>query len=92
MTGSGNPGLKVFAISLVKFSGELEIEIVVYGPNPPVGNIHRGIMAGKLKGAMPAQTPRGERKLVRSMFLLTPVRVSPIIRFVLEHRCSTTCS
>lgn len=23
------------------------------------GNIHRGIMAGKLKGAMPAQTPRG---------------------------------
>lgn len=23
------------------------------------GNIHSGIMAGKLKGAMPAQTPRG---------------------------------
>ena len=32
-----------------------------------MGNIQRGIMAGKLKGAMPAQTPRGVRKLVRSM-------------------------
>jgi hypothetical protein len=25
------------------------------------GNIHRGIMAGKLKGVMPAHTPRGWR-------------------------------
>ncbi len=29
-------------------------------------------------------------KLVRSMFLLTPVNVSPIIRLVFAHRCSTT--
>ncbi len=29
-------------------------------------------------------------KLVRSMFLLTPVSVSPIIRLVFAHRCSTT--
>jgi hypothetical protein len=48
-------------------------------------------MAGKLKGAIPAQTPSGDLKLVRSMFLLTPVKVSPNIRFVMEQRCSTTC-
>ena len=28
-----------------------------------IGNIQRGIIAGKLKGAMPAQTPRGVLRL-----------------------------
>ena len=69
----------------------------------PVGNIQRGIIAGKLKGAMPAQTPRGTLEdrdhkspyschlwLVRSMSLLIPVRVSPNIKVVFAHRDSTT--
>ena len=56
----------------------------------PVGNIQSGIMAGKLKGAMPAHTPRGTLKLVRSMSLLIPVRVSPNIKVVFAHRDSTT--
>lgn len=31
------------------------------------GNIHNGIIAGKLKGAIPAVTPRGNRILYVSM-------------------------
>ena len=34
----------------------------------PVGNIQRGIIAGKLNGAIPAQTPNGTLKL-RSIYL-----------------------
>ena len=56
-----------------------------------MGNIQSGIMAGKLKGAMPAQTPSGVRNAVRSMSLLTPVMVSPSSRLVLLQQCSTTC-
>ena len=69
----------------------------------PVGNIQRGIIAGKLKGAMPAHTPSGTLEdqdhrfqswchlwLVRSMSLLIPVRVSPNIKVVFAHRDSTT--
>mmetsp|Transcript_21293 Transcript_21293/g.36560 ORF Transcript_21293/g.36560 Transcript_21293/m.36560 type:complete len:203 (+) Transcript_21293:1607-2215(+) len=54
------------------------------------GNIQRGIMAGKLKGAMPAHTPSGSRKLTVSMSRLTLATVDPIMCVAMPHACSTT--
>lgn len=56
----------------------------------PIGNIHRGIMAGKLKGAMPAHTPMGRRYVWVSMSLVMEGKVSPSIRNVMLQACSTT--
>ena len=36
-----------------------------------IGDIHKGIMAGKLKGVMPATTPSGWRTLKQSTSLPT---------------------
>lgn len=33
----------------------------VFPQQVATGNIHKGIIAGKLNGAIPAQTPRGSR-------------------------------
>eukprot|EP00698_Gefionella_okellyi_P013677 TRINITY_DN3763_c0_g1_i1.p1 TRINITY_DN3763_c0_g1~~TRINITY_DN3763_c0_g1_i1.p1 ORF type:complete len:705 (-),score=165.84 TRINITY_DN3763_c0_g1_i1:76-2190(-) len=55
-----------------------------------IGNIHRGIMAGKLKGVIPAQTPNGWRYEYRSMSLDTLPTVSPIINDGMLNVCSTT--
>ena len=35
-----------------------------------MGNIHRGIMAGKLKGAMPAHTPRGTLEKTKVLIIV----------------------
>jgi hypothetical protein len=56
----------------------------------PTGNIHRGIMAGKLKGAMPAQTPRGTLYEYVSMPFDTFSSVSPIRWLAAPHVVSTT--
>ena len=56
----------------------------------PTGNIHRGIMAGKVKGAMPAQTPRGTLYEYVSMPLDTFSSVSPIRWLAAPHVVSTT--
>jgi hypothetical protein len=56
----------------------------------PTGNIHRGIMAGKLKGAMPAHTPRGTLYEYVSMPFDTFSSVSPIKWLAAPHVVSTT--
>ena len=45
-----------------------------------MGNIHMGTMTGKLKGVMPAQTPKGLRMEYMSMPRLTLSENSPFIR------------
>ena len=50
----------------------------------------RGIMAGKLKGVMPATTPSGRRYVIVSMSLAMPCSVSPSCSDVMLQQCSTT--
>ena len=47
-------------------------------------------MAGKLKGVIPAVTPRGTRYVRVSMSRAMLVRVSPSIRVGMEQQCSAT--
>ena len=47
-------------------------------------------MAGKLKGVIPAVTPRGMRYVRVSMSLAMLVRVSPSIKEGMEQQCSAT--
>jgi hypothetical protein len=54
------------------------------------GNIHKGIIAGKLKGAIPPHTPRGTRYEYVSMPALTFSTVSPIIMGAMPQANSTT--
>ena len=54
------------------------------------GYIQRGIIAGKLKGQIPAHTPKGTLYEQRSTFLATFSTVSPWINEVKLAACSTT--
>lgn len=56
----------------------------------PTGNIHNGIMAGKLKGQIPAHTPRGCLYEYESSDEARFSAVSPIIKVAAPHVCSTT--
>ena len=56
----------------------------------PTGNIHSGIIAGKLKGAIPAHTPRGTLYEYVSMPLETFSSVSPIKWLAAPQVVSTT--
>lgn len=51
---------------------------------------HKGIMAGKLKGHIPAHTPSGSLILYVSMPFATLATYSPIWRLPIPHACSTT--
>ncbi|MCY1274488.1 hypothetical protein D9M69_229190 [compost metagenome] len=55
-----------------------------------IGNIHSGIIAGKLNGVIPAHTPRGWIQLAVSMSRATFSTVSPITRLATLAACSTT--
>ena len=55
-----------------------------------IGNIHRGIIAGKLNGQMPAVTPSGTRHDVMSMSVATDGELSPIVRDGTPMAYSTT--
>ncbi|KNC31679.1 hypothetical protein FF38_10337 [Lucilia cuprina] len=54
------------------------------------GNIHKGIIAGKLKGAIPAVTPKGKTKEYVSISRATLATVSPICKEGMLQQCSTT--
>jgi hypothetical protein len=54
------------------------------------GNIHKGIMAGKLNGVIPAVTPSGKRYEYVSKSLLMLGSVSPSWSDVTLQQCSTT--
>ena len=54
------------------------------------GNIHKGIMAGKLKAGIPAQTPKGTLYEIQSTSLAMFYRVSPCIKLEKLAQCSTT--
>lgn len=51
---------------------------------------HKGIIAGKLKGQMPAQTPNGSLRLYVSTPFDTLGTYSPICRVAIPQACSTT--
>ena len=51
---------------------------------------HKGIIAGKLKGVIPAQTPSGVRNDRVSISLAMFGIVSPNCRLVTLQQCSTT--
>ena len=55
-----------------------------------IGNIQSGIMAGKLNGVIPAQTPKGCCKVYVSTPRATPSTYSPICKVPTEQACSTT--
>jgi len=55
-----------------------------------VRHTHRGIIAGKLNGHIPAQTPSGSRMLKVSIPLETFDTYSPICSVPIPHACSTT--
>ena len=55
-----------------------------------MGNIHSGIMTGKLKGQIPATTPSGTRTLWLSMPRAICSTVSPIINVGMPQAKSTT--
>lgn len=54
------------------------------------GNIHKGAMAGKLNGKIPAVTPSGSRYECMSMSVATRERDSPMIKLVKLQQFSTT--
>ena len=54
------------------------------------GNIHIGTIAGKLKGVMPATTPRGWRIDQLSTFVPTFSENSPLSKCGIPHANSTT--
>ncbi len=55
-----------------------------------IGNIHSGIIAGKLNGVMPAQTPMGCRRVKVSTPPATLLASSPNCRLPIPAACSTT--
>ena len=55
-----------------------------------VRHTHRGIIAGKLNGHIPAQTPSGSRMLKVSIPLETFDTYSPICSVPIPQACSTT--
>ncbi len=57
-----------------------------------IGNIQSGIIAGKLNGVMPAQTPIGWRSVYVSTPPATFSENSPCCNVPIEHACSTTSS
>ncbi len=57
-----------------------------------IGNIHSGIIAGKLNGVMPAHTPRGCSSVYVSTPLATLLASSPSCRLPMLAACSTTSS
>ena len=54
------------------------------------GIIHKGIIAGKLNGAIPAQTPKGNLYEWVSIPRAALKRVSPIDKDAIAQPCSTT--
>lgn len=54
------------------------------------GNIHNGIIAGKLNGAIPAVTPKGSTSEYVSMSFETFGNVSPNKWEGIPQQCSTT--
>ncbi|OAG64959.1 hypothetical protein BIM11_5840 [Burkholderia pseudomallei] len=55
-----------------------------------IGNIHSGIIAGKLNGVMPTHTPSGWRSVYVSTPPATFSANSPSCSVPTEHACSTT--
>lgn len=62
----------------------------VFPQEMETGNIHKGIIAGKLNGAIPAVTPRGSRYECMSMSVAINGNDSPIIELVKLQQFSTT--
>jgi hypothetical protein len=60
-TPSGSPASLAIAASSMQFPGSCSDGFItkVLPVVTAMGNIHRGIIAGKLKGQMPAVTPSG---------------------------------
>lgn len=55
-----------------------------------IGNIHNGIIAGKLNGQIPPVTPSGTRQDVMSMSFATDGELSPIVSEGTPMAYSTT--
>mmetsp|Transcript_597 Transcript_597/g.2120 ORF Transcript_597/g.2120 Transcript_597/m.2120 type:complete len:277 (+) Transcript_597:1909-2739(+) len=93
-TPGGSPASLASSASFNAAPGTLSdgLIIMVLPAAHAIGNIHSGIMAGKLNAHTPATTPRGWRKLYVSMPRLTFPTVSPIIKFGMPQACSTTSS
>ena len=64
-TPGGTPASRASSASSMGVSGSCSegLSTKVLPQTMAMGNIHSGIMAGKLKGEMPAQTPMGWRRV-----------------------------
>mmetsp|Transcript_18877 Transcript_18877/g.47033 ORF Transcript_18877/g.47033 Transcript_18877/m.47033 type:complete len:229 (-) Transcript_18877:85-771(-) len=91
-TPGGSPASSASCASIIAAPGSRSdgLSTMVLPAVTATGNIHRGIMAGKLKGQMPAVTPSGWRMLYESMPVLTFSAISPIWYVAMPHACSTT--
>ena len=67
----------------------LGLRIKVFPAAMAIGNIHIGTMTGKLKGVIPATTPRGWRIVQLSMFVDTWSVYSPFNNSGMPHANST---
>mmetsp|Transcript_20782 Transcript_20782/g.46535 ORF Transcript_20782/g.46535 Transcript_20782/m.46535 type:complete len:389 (-) Transcript_20782:258-1424(-) len=91
-TPFGSPASSASSARRMAVSGTRSdgLRMNVFPQTIDMGNIHSGIIAGKLKGAIPAHTPRGTRYEWMSTPVATFCIVSPIWREVVLQACSTT--
>mmetsp|Transcript_29475 Transcript_29475/g.91138 ORF Transcript_29475/g.91138 Transcript_29475/m.91138 type:complete len:308 (+) Transcript_29475:1-924(+) len=91
-TPSGRPASAARSASIIAVSGTFSdgLRTNVLPAVTASGNIQSGIMAGKLNGATPAQTPNGRRYEWQSTPVPTLGTVSPMVSVGREHACSTT--
>ncbi len=91
-TPGGIPASRASSASSMGVSGSCSegLRTNVLPQTMAMGNIHSGIMAGKLNGEIPAHTPMGWWMLYVSTPPATFSANSPICRLPMEQACSTT--
>src|SRR6266446_5011025 len=91
-TPSGSPACLKSSASRREADGSRSegLSTKVFPQAMAMGNIHIGTIAGKLKGVIPAQTPRGWRTLQASMPVATCSVYSPLSSWGMPVANSTT--
>mmetsp|Transcript_28350 Transcript_28350/g.92588 ORF Transcript_28350/g.92588 Transcript_28350/m.92588 type:complete len:315 (-) Transcript_28350:127-1071(-) len=91
-TPGGKPASSAISASIIAAPGSRSdgFSTCVFPHVTAIGNIHNGIIAGKLNGQMPAVTPSGCLMEYVSIRLLTFSTSSPITMFPIPQACSTT--
>ena len=91
-TPGGTPACSASSASSIGVNGSCSegLSTKVLPQTIAIGNIHSGIIAGKLNGVMPTQTPMGWRSVYVSTPPATFSANSPSCNVPIEQACSTT--